>query len=142
MKQIILITAIVLLAGCTTPNPAYTPPVPGQTNNVPAFIPDPRIGSISNVVAQIAAGVAPANPYSGLTDYAVKGIFGLTGLIAGALAAARNKNAVIDTLAAGVVKAGAVPAVLDHASDTPSYSAVATAINNNVGANQTPAGKG
>ncbi len=82
------------------------------------------------------------NPYAGITNWAVTGVFGIIGAIAAGLATAKNKNTVIDTLAAGVVKAGAAPAVLDHASDTPSYAAVATAINNNIGANQTPAGKG
>ncbi len=143
MKTLLIITAIVLLAGCTTPNPAYTPPVPGQTNAVaPQFIVDPRLASLSNTVSQIAGGIAPVNPYAGITDWAIKGAFGLAGAIAAAAATAKSKNAVVDALAAGVVKAGVVPAVLDHASDTAVYSAVATAINNNVGANQTVAGKG
>lgn len=138
------ILAALALTACTATNPAYTPIPPGQpnTNTVPQYIPDPRLASISNTVAQIAQGVAPVNPYAGITNWAVTGVFGIIGAIAAGLATAKNKNTVIDTLAAGVVKAGAAPAVLDHASDTPSYAAVATAINNNIGANQTPAGKG
>ena len=135
MKTLITIIALVLLAGCTTPNPAYTPPVPGSTNAVmPQFIVDPRLASLSNTVSQIAGGIAPVNPYAGITDWAIKGAFGLAGAIAAAAATAKNKNVVIDTLAAGVVKAGAAAPVLDHASDTAVYSAVATAINNNTGA--------
>ncbi len=138
------LSASILIIGCATKNPAYTPPVPGQTNTVvvPQWIPDPRLASLSNTVTQIAGGIAPVNPYAGITDWAIKGAFGIAGAIAAAAATAKNKNVVIDTLAAGVVKAGAAAPVLDHASDTSVYSAVATAINNNIGANQTPAGKG
>lgn len=141
MKNILPIIALLLLTSCTTKNPAYVPPPPGQTNSVPQYIPDPRIAAISNTVAQIANGVAPANPYAGLTDYAVKGIFGLAGLIAGAVAGVKNRNAVINAMAAGVVKAGAAQPVLDHASNTGVFAAVAGAINAQTGANQTPTGQ-
>ncbi len=140
MKTLLIITAIVLLAGCTTPNPAYTPPAPGQTNTVPQWIPDPRLASLSNTVSQIAGGIAPVNPYAGITDWAVKGVFGIVGAIAAAAATSKNKNAVIDALAAGVVKAGAAQPVLEHASTTSSFAAVANAINDNTGANQTATG--
>lgn len=139
-KYLFPLLAAVVLAGCATKNPAYVAPPPGGTTTVPQYIPDPRIAALSNTVTQIAGGVAPVNPYAGLTDYAIKGGFTLAGLIAGALAAAKNKNAVIDTLAAGVVKAGAAQPVLDHASNSGTFSAVADAINSQTGANQTPTG--
>jgi len=137
---IALWAAILTIIGCTTKNPAYTPPPPGQTTTVPQYIPDPRIASLSNTVAQVAQGVSPVNPYAGLTDYAVKGVFGLAGLIAGAVAGVKNRNAVINTMAAGVIKAGAAQPVLDHASNTGNFAAVADAINAQTGANQTPTG--
>lgn len=141
MKKLLMPTLfLLLLTSCTTKNPAYTPPPPGQTSSVPQYIPDPRIASISNTVAQVAEGVAPVNPYAGLTDYAVKGVFGLAGLIAGAVAGVKNRNAVINAMAAGVVKAGAAQPVLDHASNTGVFAAVADAINSQTGANQTPTG--
>ncbi len=143
MKIFVLSVAVLaslVIIGCVSKNPAYTPPVPGQTNTEPQFIPDPRLTSLSNTVAQIAGGIAPVNPYAGITDWAVKGVFGIVGAIAAAAATAKNKNAVIDTLAAGVVKAGAAAPVLDHASTTNAYAAVANAINDQTGANQTATG--
>jgi uncharacterized membrane protein YeaQ/YmgE (transglycosylase-associated protein family) len=141
MKTLLVpIIGLLLLAGCTAPNPAYTPPPPGQTSSVPQYIPDPRISSLSNTVTQIAGGLAPANPYAGLTNWAINGGFTLAGLIAGAIAAAKNKNAVISTMAAGVVKAGAAQPVLDHASNSGTFAAVADAINAQTGANQTATG--
>ncbi len=142
MKKLLFLPLFLLvLWGCVSKNPSYTPPSPGSTNvAVPMYLPDPRIGSISNVVAQIAAGIAPANPYSGLTDWAIKGAFGIAGAIAAAAATAKNKNAVVDALAAGVVKAGAAQPVLDHASTTNVFAAVANAINDQTGANQTATG--
>lgn len=139
MKTFLLLS-LLLLAGCTTKNPAYVTPAPGQPPTVPQYIPDPRISSISNTVGQIAGGIAPVNPYAGITDWAVKGVFGIVGAIAAAAATAKNKNAVIDALAAGVVKSGSAQPVLDHASTSNVFAAVANAINDQTGANQTATG--
>lgn len=141
-KYLLILSAAALIVGCTATNPAYTPVPAGQpnTNTVPQYIPDPRIASIGATVGQIATAVSPINPYAGLTDWAIKGVFGLTGLIAGVVAGVKNKQPVIDALAAGVVKAGAAQPVLDHASTTNVFAAVASAINDNTGANQTATG--
>lgn len=138
---------VILAVSCATKNPAYTALTPAQqaTNTtIPQYIPDPRIAGLSNTVSGIAGSLAPVNPYAAITDPALKYGFGLAGLIAAAIAGAMNrkKSAVINTLAAGVVKAGPIvaQAVLDHASPTDHFTAVANALNENTGINQTVTG--
>jgi len=131
------------LISCTTANPGYNPQLPQGPTNEP-FSVDPRLLSISNQVAQIKNAVAPVNPYAGLTDYLVTGAFTLAGLVSGAVAGFKNRQAVVNTMAAGIVKAGsqAAQVVLDHASnlDNSHYTAISEAINDNTGANQTSTG--
>jgi hypothetical protein len=141
----VVLPAVFLVPGCATRNPAYTALTPQQqaTNtSIPQYIPDPRINSYSNSASQLSAATAPVNPYAGITDWGIKIGFGLAGLIGGAVAQAKNKNGVIDTMAAGVLKAGpaASQAVLDHAGNTDHFSAVASALNDNTGVNQTATG--
>lgn len=141
----VVLPSVFLVPGCVTKNPARTALTPQQqaTNTaIPQYIPDPRINAYSNTASGLAATAAPVNPYAGITDWGIKIGFGLAGLIGGAVAQAKNKQPVIDTLAAGIVKAGPIMAqsVLDHASTTNQFSAVASALNDNTGINQTPTG--
>ena len=138
--------AAIWFAGCTTANPNYNPNQPPSASN-PPFSTDPRILSVSNAAAGLNSQLAPINPYSDPTGWGVKLGFGLIGLVSGAVAAYKNRQAVVDqhaatigTLADGIVKAGAGQAVLDHASGTDNFAPVATAINASTGANQTAAG--
>lgn len=136
------ITAAVII-GCATKNPDYTKLTPEQqaTNTtIPQYIVNPNINALSNTFSGAAAAAAPVNPYAGMTDWAIKLAFGVLGAAAAGWVTAKNKNGVIDTLASGVVKAGSASSVLDHASTTPHFTAVADAINNNTGANQTLGG--
>lgn len=140
-----LFVVAVIVTGCVTKNPEYTALTPAQqaTNTtIPQNIPDPRINGYSNTVTTIAQGVAPVNPYAGITDWGIKLVFGIIGAIAAGVATAKNKNATINTLASGVVKAGptAAQTVLDHAATTDNLASVATALNNSTGANQTVTG--
>lgn len=145
--SILLVPLMLVAISCATKNPAYTALTPAQqaTNTtIPQYIPDPRIAGLSNTVTGIAGSLAPVNPYAALTDPALKYGFGLAGLIAAAVAGAMNrkKGAVIDTLAAAVVKSGPTVAqsVLDHASTTDHFTAIANALNENTGVNQTVTG--
>lgn len=135
LKIISLVSAsllLVVLVGCTTANP--NPPVFGQPYQ--AFLPDTASISNSLVVARSAIqATAPVNPWSGLLETlagAVAAIVtGVSIVVARAKSAkAAKAEAVADTLAQGVVKAGASPAVLDHASYSPVYSEVANRVNN------------
>ena len=123
---------VIWIAGCTAPNPQYTPIPPGQpnTNTVPQFIPDPRINQWSNTVASIAGGVAPVNPYAGITSWALTAAFGIFGGISTLIAS--SKSGALTGLAQAVVQAGAHPAVLDLAGNHPNFSAIASAINDAV----------
>ncbi len=138
IKLLLLIAVAALIAGCATKNPDY---VPGNTNGIPAYIPDPRINAWSNQVAGVTQAIKPANPYAGITDYAVATGFGIVAAVAGLIA--RRKSQVADTMAAGAVKAGpeAVQSVLDHAAEGPHFAAVASLVNANTGANQTTTGE-
>lgn len=147
LKILILFTlavAALCFYGCTTPNPNYNPSQPPSPTN-PPFSVDPRINDYSNRVAQIAQAAAPANPYAGVTDLAIKWGFGLAFGISAIVAGIKNKQAgtatnALGVIADGVVKAGAGPAVLDHASTTDHFATVANAINASTGANQTSTG--
>lgn len=153
MKQkLALITVLgvalcaIWFSGCATHNPNYNPNLPPSASN-PPFSTDPRILSVSNAAAGLNSQLAPINPYADLTGWAVKLAFGAVGLISGAIATNKNRQAeisahqsTISTLADGIVKAGAGQSVLDHASATDSFVAVAQAINASTGANQTAAG--
>ena len=140
LAVIVASITVIGLAGCATKNPQYTPIAPGQpeTNTVPQYIPDPRINQWSNTVASVAQGLAPVNPYAGITSWALTAAFGIFGGISGLIA--RSKSGALSTMAAGVVKAGAAQAVLDHASNTDHFVAVADAVNSQTGANQTNTG--
>lgn len=139
MRFILIACLAVILTGCASQNPAWTA---GNTNGVPQYIPNPALAAASNSVSSAAGAVAPVNPYAVWTDWGIKLLFGVAGAVAAGVAASKNKNAVIDTLAAGVVKQGptVAQAVLDHASTHPTFTAVADAINSNTGANQTVTG--
>lgn len=142
---IAIVSVLIIVAGCATKNPAYTALTPQQqaTNTtIPPYIVNPSLNQISNSIAGAATAAAPINPYAGLTDWAIKLAFGIAGAAAAGYVTAKNRGVVIDTLAAGVVKAGptAAQAVMDHAATTPAFTAVADAINNNTGANQTSTG--
>src|SRR4029077_1959057 len=147
-KPVIVLSALCLaslaiLVGCATRNPSYNPQQPPSPTNEPYSV-DPRLLSISNQVAQIRDAVAPMNPYAGITGYLTDGGFGLAGIISGLLVGYKNRQAVINTMAAGVVKAGpqAAQVVLDHAATASDshFTAISQAINANTGANQTPTG--
>jgi len=143
-KTLTVFVLSAILLGCASQNPAYTPIVAGQpdTNTVPRYVPNTALAQASNAVAQVTNALAPANPYAGVTDIAVKGVFGVGGLIAGIVAGFKNRQKVVDAMAAGVVKAGptAAQAVVDHASTTPHFTAVIDAINEQTGANQSLTG--
>ena len=131
----------IYITGCTTANPAAKQDPTTGVWSAPPYIADPRIVALSNQVAQVSNALSPVNPYAGITNYAVTGGFGLFGLIAGAVAAYKNRNAVIATMADGIVKAGAGAAVIDHASTVDQHFAtIATAVNSATGANQTATG--
>jgi len=139
---IVILAAI--LIGCTTQNPNWTKPLPGQpdTNTLPQFIPDPKIHSYSNQVIMGADVIAPFNPYAGLTRPVLEGAFGLIGLISAAVASRKSNKLTksLNVMGAGVVKAGTAQAVLDHASNTEHFLDVAQAINRATGANQNNVG--
>jgi hypothetical protein len=147
-RPLIVLSAVLFMCaaaiiGCATHNPAYNPQLPPSPTNEP-FSVDPRLLSYSNQFAAIKDALAPANPYAGITDFLFKGGFGLAGIIGGLVVGYKNRQAVINTMAAGVVKAGpaAAQAVLDHAGTVPGshFSAIAAAINDNTGENQTITG--
>lgn len=125
-----------LLISCASRNPQYTPILPGQpeTNTVPQFIADPRIATWSNAVNAVSRGAAPINPYAGITDWAINGIFGAIGAIS--LYVARQKSGALNSMASAVVQSGAHTQVLDAAGNTPHFTAIADALNSNLGANQ------
>ncbi|HXJ73188.1 MAG TPA: hypothetical protein VNM37_10045 [Candidatus Dormibacteraeota bacterium] len=146
-KPVIVLSALFLaslaiLVGCATRNPSYNPQQPPSPTNEPYSV-DPRLLSMSNQVAAVKDALAPVNPYAGITDYVFKAGFGLAGLLSGLVVGYKNRQAVINTMAAGVVKAGPQVAqtVLDHAATVPGhFTAIAAAINDNTGANQTATG--
>jgi hypothetical protein len=141
--SVVLFVCAAAIIGCATHNPAYNPQLPPSPTNEPYSV-DPRLLSISNQIAAIKDAVAPVNPYAGITDFLFKGGFGLAGVIGGLIVGYKNRQAVINTMAAGVVKAGpqAAQVVLDHASvaSDSHFSAISQAINANTGANQTITG--
>lgn len=149
-KNLLLISAaILLIVGCTTKNPAYTEPLAGQpdTNTVPKYIVDPKVASGTQVAGAAASISAPFNPYAVPTMAAVKFGGWIVGLGSIALAAWQNKDkktavAALSTIAAGAVKAGsgATQAILDHSSDSDHFAAIAQALNDATGANQTNTG--
>lgn len=140
---LMLTASAAMFFGCTTPNPHYNPQQPPSASNEPYSL-DPRLASYSNQVAQLQAATAPINPYAPLTDYAYKGLFGLAGIISGGVLAWKNRGAVIDTMAAGAVKAGpqAAQAILDHAATVSNahVATIAAALSDNAGINQTATG--
>lgn len=140
-----LSVVILIVTACATKNPEYSALTPAQqaTNTaIVPYVPDPRINAYSNTAILTAQGLAPVNPYAGITDWGLRLAFGLIGAIATGVATAKNKNKVIDTIAASVVKAGpsVTQTVLDHAATTDHFPAVASAINDNTGINQSLSG--
>jgi hypothetical protein len=136
----VMVACICAVYGCTTQNPAYTPVPAGQpdTNTVPRYIPNPTINSVSNAISGVAGAVAPLNPYAGLTSWALTAAFGIFGGISTWVA--RQKSGALGSLASSVVQAGAHPAVLEAAANTPHFAAIASAINDNVASNQSLTG--
>ena len=128
----IALAPALMFVACTAPNPQYTPIPPGQpnTNTVPQYIPDPRINQYSNTVAAVAQGVAPVNPYAGITSWVLTAAFGIFGGISALVA--RSKSGALTGMAQAVVQAGAHAAVLDLAGNHPNFSAIASAINDQV----------
>ncbi len=130
MKLLIIggLTAL-LLTGC------MTDPATGQP--FPAYVPDSA--GISNTMAKIQSAIslsAPVNPYAPLMATGAQAAAVLLTAGSGLLAFLKSKqaskaSAVAATLAQGVVKAGdaAKSVVLDHASNTPLFAAVAGHIN-------------
>jgi len=132
--SLIILTAI--LIGCTTQNPNWTKPLPGQvnTNTVPAYIPDPKIHTYSNAIIMGVDTAAPMNPYAGLTRPLVEAGLTMFGLISTYIA--RKKSGALDSMGAAVVKSGSGQAVIAHASNSEHFADVANAINSATGANQ------
>lgn len=124
-----------IIIGCAAQNPHYDPLNPpvdkitGQTNNPAAYIPDSRIQDYIDKAKAANTALAPLNPYSPITGQAIEIIGGAALAISGWIAQFKSRK-VAQTLATGIVKAGAQAPVLDHASNTPHYAAVAKAINN------------
>lgn len=146
MKKLIILAAgaVIVVTACVTKNPnAVQNPQTGVWSQ-PPFIADTnatgKLNSLSNTLQQIANAVAPANPYASLTDTGIHWGGALAGMliggISGIVATLRNRNAVIASTADSIVKAGAGAAVLAHASDTPHFATIASAINDSTGANQ------
>lgn len=122
------ILSLVLL-GCVTKT--ADPSKPGGYS----YTPDPAISNRIYQAGKVGDAVAPlAGPYGGFVRPAIEGIGGL--ILAGAALIAKIKqnkaDAVSQTLAHGIVSAGepAKLAVLDVASSTPHFAAVAEHINN------------
>jgi hypothetical protein len=94
---------------------------------------------LSNGLAQVQSAIAasaPVNPYAPLMSAGAAAVGTLLTAGSGLLALLKSRQAakaaaVASTLAEGVVKAGdaAKAVVLDHASNTPVYAAVAGHIN-------------
>jgi len=131
-----LIVLAAILIGCTTQNPNWTKPLPGQpdTNTAPQFIPDPKIHSYSNSIIMGVDATAPVNPYAGLTRPLVEAGLGLFGLISTYVA--RKKSGALNSMGAAVVKAGSGQSVIAHATNSEHFADVANAINNATGVNQ------
>jgi len=131
-----LIILAAILIGCTTQNPNWTRPAPGQpdTNLVPQYVPDPRIQSASNTVIMGSKAIAPFNPYDFLTSPVLSSLFALWG--AAATYKANQKNKALGVMGASVVKSGSGQAVIAHASNSEHFADVANAINSATGANQ------
>lgn len=130
-----LSVSIICASGCVSRSP-----LAGQTNPAtgapfPAYVPD--TSAISNVVAKLQsvnAATATLDPYSPLVGSGLNIVLGLATVLSGGLAWVKNKaagtaTAANVTMAQGIVKAGAAPAVLAHASNFPSFVTVAQHIN-------------
>ncbi len=118
--------ALLLLVGCITKNPNGE----GYITNQPAI----------DAASGYAHGInhAVPSPYSVPVDLLIDGVAGLVAGISVLFAKAKSNQAethkaALNTIAAGVVKAGpaAVAAVSDAASNTPHFAAVADALNEN-----------
>jgi hypothetical protein len=137
-KLSLLLLSLVVLASCATKNPnAVQNSATGQWNQPPYNPAD--LSSISNTVKQVATAVSPANPYAGITNLLIEGGFGLAGIIAGGIAAYKNRNAVVTSMANAIAATGSHTAVLDHVSNSgdSTFAAVAGAINNALTSAQT-----
>jgi hypothetical protein len=137
IMKILILGGLVLffLTGCLTkgPNAGMINPATGQA--YPAYVAD--TATISNRVAQaqsFIASSAPVNPYAPLMSTGVAAVGAVLTVGSGLLALLKSKQAsqagaIANTLAQGVVKAGAQSVVMDHASNTDLFGAVADHLN-------------
>jgi hypothetical protein len=92
--------ACVVLSGCATKNPAAGPDNP----TAPAYIVDPRLGSVSNTVHGVATVLAPVAPGGAALPSAVEVVFGAVGALS--LLYARHKSEVANALASSIARSG------------------------------------
>lgn len=89
------ILTLIVIVGCTTQNPAYTPIATGQpdTNTVPKYIANlDAINTWSNRAWVAQNATAPINPYSGITDKAINFGFGAAAMVAAVIAGFQSKK--------------------------------------------------
>lgn len=145
--NLFLIIAAMVIIGCTTPNPDYKPlPASQDPTTNPQYTPNTTaISNAAYLAHQANNATAPINPYSVPANLLIDGVAALvTGAslvtakiksnqAAAAAATAAKKDSALNTMAAGVVRAGptAIAAVTDHASNTPDFAHIANVINEN-----------
>lgn len=140
---VLLLGCLCLLTACTTANPHYNPlnppvdAVTGATNNPAPYIPDQaRLDAMAAKIRAGAGVVTPlVGPYGPIVNPLAEGAIGLLSAISilAAYVQKKQKNVAQATnvvMAEGIVKAGATAPVLDIASNTPHYAAVAEHLNN------------
>lgn len=140
-KLIPIAATLIILSGCTAPNPHYSAlnpkvdAVTGETNSPAPFVADPRVQQYVDTAKTLNQATAPVNPYSPLTGQAIEilgaAAVGISGWIARykSQKALATQTAVTNVMAQGVVKAGAVQQVSEVASSTPHFAAVVNHIN-------------
>ena len=143
MKKLLCTVGLAIcLAGCITRNPNAGKVDPATGKPFPEYVAD--TASISNALESARSVIrvsSPINPYASIMELAASAVAGL--VLGGSALYARLKKAraVTDDLAAATVKSGSASSVLNHVTDSPHFATIASAINENTGANQNNTGE-
>ena len=131
---VVVILAMAAVSGCITKNPEAGPANP----TAPAYVVHPALATSSNAAVALAETAGTVTGTGPLPAVAVNGLFAAIGALS--LLWARHKSQVAQGMAAGVVQAGrpAVAAVLAANAESPKFSAIAEALNQNMAAGQSP----
>lgn len=131
---IMLVVFATWLVGCTSPNPSHNPKDPLSQ----AYTVNPKLAIYSNAVSEITTTAGTVSGTGPLLPLAASGVM----LTITALSAlwARHKSETARVLAEGVTAAGpaAVAQVLQSASESTKFAAVASALNQQAPPGQAP----